>query len=143
MLALVGVLALGSWHWGTTAAAGDHVALDYLADVAAVLEPDAIVISYNDQETFILWYGAWADGALAAAAPGLIPINDPLYQFAWYRRLQGDLYPELSGIADSVQAVVAENGAARPIYFTRQPAAYPGFSAEQVGPLWRLRPAPE
>nr|MBP6440462.1 hypothetical protein [Caldilineaceae bacterium] len=118
-------------------------AQDYLAAVTAALEPDAIVVSYGDQETFALWYGAWANGELSKAAPGLTLINEPLYQFAWYRRLQGDLYPEVRGIADSVQAVVAQNGAVRPIYFTSQPALFSGFAAEQTGPLWRLHPSAE
>ncbi len=142
-LTLAGVLGLGNGRWDATAAANDHAAQDYLAAVAAALEPDAIVVSYGDQETFALWYGAWANGELSKAAPGLAPINEPLYQFAWYRRLQGDLYPEVPGIADSVQAVVAQNGAVRPIYFTNQPALFPGFAAEQSGPLWRLYPTPE
>jgi hypothetical protein len=139
-LALAGVLALAGGRWAATSAAADHTAQVYLAEVADVLEPAAIVVSYDDQETFALWYGAWADETLAAAAPGLTLINEPLYQFGWYRRLLAERHPELPGIGDSVRAVVAANGALRPIYFTRQPATHPGFVAEPAGPLWRLRP---
>jgi hypothetical protein len=141
MLALAGVLLAGGWRWTMTAGSGDHAAQDYLAGAATVLEPDAIVVSYDDQETFALWYGVWGDAVLASKAPGVTPINEPLYQFAWYRRLLGVLHPQIPGITDSVSAVVAANGAVRPIYFTRHPTPYPGFSAEQVGPLWRLRPS--
>ncbi len=139
-LALVGVVALAGGRWTATSAAADRTAQTYLMEVAAVLEPAAIVVSYNDQETFALWYGTWADRTLAAAAPGLAPLNEPLYQFAWYRRLQGDLHPNLPGAGESIKAVVAANGAGRPIYFTRPPAPFPGFVAEPAGPLWRLRP---
>jgi len=146
--ALAGVVLMGGWRWPATAGSGDQAAQDYraaqehLAALAAVLEPDAIVVSYDDQETFALWYGVWGSGELMAVAPGLTPLNEPLYQFAWYRRLQGDLHPELAGADMSVQAVVAANGAERPIFFTYPPAPFPGYVTEPVGPLWRLRPAP-
>lgn len=99
-----------------------------------MLEADSIIVTLEDRETFALWFGAWGSGELA----GVTPINESLYQFEWYRRLQGDLHPTVSGIDLSVDAVVAANRGRRPIYFTQMPANIAQTDVIQVGPLWRL-----
>ncbi len=92
-----------------------------------------------DKETFAFWYGVWGDQRLTARAPGIIPINESLYQFDWYRRLQEELHPEIAGIGDSVEAVVAANRGVRPIYFAQQPTSLPADMFEPAGPLWKVR----
>ena len=122
------------WRWDASSLAGDEVALDYLQQVKAVVEPTSIVVTLNDRETFALWFGAWGNRELA----GVTPINESLYQFDWYRRLQGELHPEITGIDESVDAVIAANRGQRPIYFAQMPANVAQTDVTQVGPLWRL-----
>jgi hypothetical protein len=97
VLAGVGLLSLAGWRWPGTALGTDYAARDYLVQVAAVLEPDSIVVTLEDRETFALWYGVWGSGELAARVPGVVPVNDSLYQFDWYRRLQAELHPTIGG----------------------------------------------
>jgi hypothetical protein len=142
-LLLAAVVALGitgatAWRWQGISLAGDTAAQEYLREVRAVLEPNSIVVTLDDRETFALWYGVWGSRELAAVAPGLAPINDSLYQFAWYRRLQGDLYDDIQGIDQSVDAVIAENRGKRPIFFAQLPAYLAPADLTEVGPMWRL-----
>jgi hypothetical protein len=142
-LLLVGLVAAGLvgvtvWRWNGISLQGDGEARAYLQQVRAVLEPNSIVFTMDDQETFALWYGVWGSGELAAAAPGVTPLNESLYQFDWYRRLQGDLYPSVPGIGESAEAVIAANRGRRPIFFAQLPAYLAQTELTQVGPLWRL-----
>ena len=130
----VGLLGVMAWRWNGISLANDREARDYLQQVKAVLEADSIVVTLEDRETFAFWFGAWGSGELA----GVTPINESLYQFDWYRRLQGDLHPAISGIDQSVDAVVAANRGRRPIYFAQMPANFAQTDVTQVGPLWRL-----
>jgi len=130
----LGLVGMTIWRWDANSLAEDQVARDYLQQVKAVVEPQSIVVTLEDRETFALWFGAWGSGELA----GVTPINESLYQFDWYRRLQGDLHPEISGIDQSVDAVVAANRGHRPIYFAQLPANLAQTDVTQVGPLWRL-----
>jgi hypothetical protein len=132
--ACLGLILLTVWHWDECSLAGDQVARDYLQQVKATVEPTSIVVTLDDRETFALWFGAWGSREL----DGVTPINESLYQFDWYRRLQGDLHPEIPGIAQSVDAVVAANRGQRPIYFAQMPANIAQTDVTQVGPLWRL-----
>ena len=120
------------------ALAADREARDYLAQAAAVLEPDSIVVTLDDRQTFAFWYGVWGSRELAERVGGIVPINDSLYQFDWYRRLQGDLYPDIGGIGESVDAVIAANWGERPIYFAQLPANFAESELTPAGPLWRL-----
>ncbi len=138
-VAAVSLFALTAWRWGGISLAGDHEARDYLKQVQAVLEPNSIVVTLDDKATFALWYGVWGSGELAAAVPGVTPVNDSLYQFDWYRRLQGDLHPSIEGIDESVDAIVAANRAQRPIFFAQMPTYVAQTDLIQTGPLWRLR----
>jgi hypothetical protein len=134
------LLLLGVVRWPAVALRSDDAARQYLAALAQTLEPDSLLITLEDRETFTAWYGAWGDRTLTVAAPGLIPVNESLYQFAWYQRLQRDLYPDVPAIDTSVQALVTANAGLRPIYFAAEPAWIDAEKLEKVGPLWRLAP---
>lgn len=125
-------------RWELIALTDDEEARRYLAQVAEVLEPNSIVISLGDRETFALWYGAWGDRLLAEAAPGLIVVNESLYQFDWYRRLQRDLYPNEPGVDVSIAHLIETYAGRRPIYFADAPIQFEPDQIEQIGPLWRL-----
>jgi hypothetical protein len=137
-LVSLGLLGITAWRWNGISLANDREARDYLQQVTAVLEPGSIVVTLADRETFALWFGAWGSGELAAVAPGVTPINESLYQFDWYRRLQGELHPTIRGIDQSVDAVVAANRGQRPIYFAQIPQNIARTDVTQIGPLWRL-----
>ena len=132
--ACLGLIGMTVWRWDANSLAGDEVARDYLQQVKAVVEPTSIVVTLNDRETFALWFGAWGNRELF----GVTPINESLYQFDWYRRLQKNLHPEIPGIDQSVDAVIAANRGQRPIYFAQMPANIAQTDVTQVGPLWRL-----
>ncbi len=127
------------WRWPSISLRHDTSASAYITDLGDFLEPQSIVVTLGDQQTFSVWYGIWGSGEVAARVEGIIPLNESLYQFDWYRRLQGDLFPEIPGIADSVSAVITENAGQRPIYFTEQPLSVSQDQLEKVGPLWRLK----
>ncbi|HAJ38167.1 MAG TPA: hypothetical protein DCL15_21045 [Chloroflexi bacterium] len=133
------LLLLAATNWPTLALHNDDTARQYLVALAQTLEPDSLLVTLEDRETFAAWYGAWGDRTLTAAAPGLIPVNESLYQFAWYQRLQRDLYPDVPAIDTSAAALVAANAGLRPIYFAEPPAWIDAVELEQVGPLWRLK----
>ncbi len=118
----------------------DRAAQDFVTAAAAVLEPNSIVVSLADNETFALWYGAWASGELTRKAPGLVLINYSLYQFDWYRRLLRAQYPTVVDDQPSVEAILASQANQRPIYFSEQLSYVPEAQLQPVGPLWLYRP---
>ena len=136
-LCAVGLAGATVWNWPSVALRGDHAARDFVRDAAGVLEPNSIVVSRSDAETFALWYGTWADGSLQAAAPNVLPVNDALYQFAWYRRLQFDLNPDVAGVGESAPALIEANAGERPIYFAEELSIVPADALEPAPPLWR------
>ncbi len=137
--AAAGLLALALLRAPTLSLAGEGEARPFLAGAASVLaeQPNAIVISRSDAETFALWYGIYAAPELP---PTLLPINDSLFQFDWYRRLQAVRNPELPGADLSAQAIVAANAGARPIYFA-EPLEWAAGGLVAEPPLWRYEPA--
>ncbi|MBW7882271.1 MAG: DUF2723 domain-containing protein [Caldilineaceae bacterium] len=139
-LGLAGILALTAGRWSALALREDREARDYLSQSAQVLEPDSILVTLGDAETFSVWYGVWASGDLSRHAPGLVPLNDSLYQFDWYRRLQRELHPAIPAIDQSAADVVAANVGKRAIYFAELPPWVAREQLEQVGPLWKLKP---
>lgn len=138
-LVVVMLVGLGMWRWPGTALASDYEARDYLAQVESVLEPGSILVTLEDRETFAVWYGVWGSKELAMRVPGIVPVNDSLYQFDWYRRLQGVLYPGIPGIDESIDALVAANRSVRPIYYAQLPANLAESELTPAGPLWRLK----
>lgn len=137
---LAGLFAATAWNWPRVALRDDHTARDYLRGAAGVLEPNSIIVSRSDAETFALWYGTWADGSLSAAAPGLLPVNDALYQFEWYKRLQRDLNPGVPGVGIAAPALIEANGAERPIYLAEALPIVSAEALEPAPPLWRYVP---
>ena len=136
----VGLLGMLVWRWPSAALRDDREAQAYVARLEEILEPDSIVVTLDDRETFALWYDLWGTGALAARTPGIVPLNESLYQFAWYRRLQADLFPEVPGVGASLPAVIEANRQRRPIYFAHVPATLPADGLVETGPLWKLTP---
>jgi hypothetical protein len=134
-----GLVGLTAWRWPGASLAADQGARDYLVQAAAVLEPGSIVVTLDDRETFAFWYGVWGSQELGAHGPGVVPVNDSLYQFAWYRRLQGELYPDIIGIDESVDALIAANRGVRPIYFAQLPVQLAESELLPAGPLWKLK----
>lgn len=124
-------------RWPTTALRTDDEARRYLSQITEVVEPHSIVISLGDRETFALWYGAWGDRSLTKAAPDLIVVNESLYQFDWYRRLQHDLYPEMTAVDLSTAHLIETYAGRRPIYFAEVLDWLEPDQIEQIGPLWR------
>lgn len=138
VITAIGLAGLATWRWPQTALATDHEARDYLAAVGSVLEPNSIVITQEDRETFAMWYGVWGSRELTERVADLAPVNNSLYQFDWYRRLQGELHPHIAGIDESVDALIAANRGLRPIYFAQLPLDVAESELTPVGPLWRL-----
>ncbi len=138
LTAIALLLLATTMRWESVALTNDEEARQYLIQVAEVLEPNSIVISLGDRETFALWYGAWGDRSLAEAASGLIVVNESLYQFDWYRRLQRNLYPNEPGIDVSIAHLLETYAGRRPIYFADASIQFEPDQLEQIGPLWRF-----
>ena len=135
----IGLLALVLWRAPALSLRNDQEAREFLAATIAVIEPDSIVVSSGDARTFALWYGAWATGELERAAPGVVLVNEALYQFSWYRRLLAGLYPDVAGVDISVAELIERHADRRPVYFTETP---PDLAADRLMPsglLWRYR----
>ena len=137
-LVCLGLLGVLFWRWPSSALGGDREAQEYVAHLEEMLEPDSILVTLDDRETFALWYGVWGSGTLAARRPGIVPLNESLYQFEWYRRLQADLFPDVPGVGTSLEAVIEANRQRRPIYFAQVPATVPADGFVETGPLWKL-----
>lgn len=121
----------------------DREAIDYLGELSQTLEPDSLIFSSADAETFTLWYGVYASGEILEAAPDSALINIALYQFPWYRQLVADLYPDLPGIGEAtVDPILAANVGQRPIYFTEVVAPATQQQLVPAGSLWQYRPQP-
>jgi hypothetical protein len=135
----IALVVLGSVRLPALSLRHDSEARQFLDGATAVLPPNSIVISREDNDTFALWYGAWASGALARRAPGVVLINDALYQFPWYQRLITALYPDVVGNSHSVQEILALNHGVRPIFFSADLSLIPSDQLERVGPLWRYK----
>ncbi len=118
----------------------DRAAAAWLDAVIAEIEPQSIVASSGDRQTFAVWYGAWGSGELLQQAPGAVIVNESLYQFDWYRRLLGELYPGVAGIDESFQELLNQNAGIRPIYFVEPLDSVPASQQEADGAVWRYAP---
>lgn len=137
-LAVVGLLVSAALRLPELSLRHDRGAEDFLAAAAVILEPDSLVISRSDAQTFALWYGVWGSDALAET-PGLVLVNDALYHFAWYRRLLVDLYPQVPGMGGPFGELLQANRKVRPIFLAEPLPELPG-TRQAVGPFWRLGP---
>jgi hypothetical protein len=142
LVVLIGLMTLTLWRFPQLDLRADREAEDFLSAATLTLQPNSLVISSADAETFALWYGEWGSGTLAEAVPDLILINYALYQFGWYRQLMHDLYPEVPGMGEAFETLIAANRALRPIYLAEYPAMpLPVFPSDQLTPegiFWRL-----
>jgi len=136
-LAAVGVITLLVLHWPQVSLRQDNEAEQYLAAVLDIVEPGGIIITNTDKTTFALWYSAWGNQQLQTIAPDAIVINHSLYQFDWYQRLQGDLYPHVPGVDESVRVLLEANDGQRPVYFTEEIPEFTDQRATKIGPLWQ------
>ncbi|HXF64425.1 MAG TPA: DUF2723 domain-containing protein [Caldilineaceae bacterium] len=140
ILAAIGGLAV--WRLPSISLHHDGEAETFLSAAAATFEPRSLVISNGDAETFALWYGVWGSKTLAAQVPELVLVNVSLYQFEWYHRLLGDLYPGLPGVGRPFDELLAANRALRPIY-TTEPLPELADRWTPQGRFWRLTPLPQ
>jgi hypothetical protein len=140
ILLFVAVAATIVLRWQAISVRNDQAARDFLNASIAVLEPNSIIVSMADAETFALWYGVWGSGEIRRTAPGAVPINYSLYQFEWYRRLVQTLYPDVMGNYNSIEEMLAANAGIRPIFFSEPLTYVPANHLTPVGPLWRYAP---
>lgn len=122
----------------------EREATTFLQETIDELEPESLVFSSADAETFTLWYGAWASGELLEKAPESVLINVALYdQFQWYRRLIADRHPLLAGTEEaSSLSLLYANVGKRPIYFSEVIEPALPHMLEPAGPIWRYRANP-
>ncbi len=118
----------------------DNEATVWLQEIINTVEPNSIIVSSSDNETFALWYAAWASGELLDQAPNVMVVNDSLYQFAWYRRLQHELHPEVAGSGGSFAELLRQNLPTRPIYFVEELDTVPTTDQTPSGAVWRYNP---
>lgn len=135
----IGLVVLLSLRWPTLSLRNDNAARQFLNGAIGVLQPNSLVICREDNDTFALWYGAWATGELLRAAPGTAIINDSLYQFPWYQRLVTALYPDVVGDSQSVADILSRNHGSRPIFFTKDLGLAPKDQLQATGPLLRYK----
>ncbi|MEZ4661010.1 MAG: DUF2723 domain-containing protein [Caldilineaceae bacterium] len=140
LAALIGVIVLTAVRLPTMSLRQDSEARTFLNGVIAAVEPGSVVISSADQETFAIWYGAWGSGELLRMAPPPIFVNYALLQFPWYRRQLAAQYPDIPGLDQSLDQVIAANAGQHPIYFSEQLSVVPPEHLEPVGPIWRYKP---
>jgi len=124
-------------RWPQQSLRMDSSARVFLASAMSVLDraPGSIIISRADAETFALWYGTWAEGRHSAE---VLPVNDALYQYDWYRRLQAARVPHVAGADESAQSLVEQQAGKRPIFFA-EPLDWAAERLVPVPPLWRYQ----
>lgn len=138
---LAGLLLLVVVRFPVYSLTQDEKARQFLHSATTVLEPGSIVFSSGDQETFALWYGMWASGELAQAAPGTALINVALFQFDWYRTQIQRQYPDLPGVDQgNAAAILHANAGQRPIFFAEVIAPAQPDDLTPAGLLWRYEP---
>lgn len=138
---MAGILLLTIVRLPSLSLRQDDSARRFLAGAVQVLEPESIVFSSADAETFALWYGAWASGELLEAAPGSALVNVALLQFEWYRALLVRLYPDLAGVeSGDAAAILRANAGVRPIFFSEIVAPAGREQVRPAGSIWRYQP---
>lgn len=136
-LLLAGMLLLIGVRMPTMSLRNDVEAERFLYNVDSVLEPDSIIVSSGDAETFALWYGAWGNGQLLRNGREPILINYSLLQFDWYRRLLSERYPNVPGVDGPFEELLQANSSLRPIFFSEELSAVSEEQLQPVGQIWR------
>ena len=140
VVTVVGLVGLIGWRWSTQSLRQDRQVDQFVAGVLEVIEPNSIIISSADAETFALWYAAWGSGVLREAAPDVVLINYALYQFGWYQRLVAMQYPEVVGESRTVEEIVVRNAGQRSVFFSEKFSYWPAEQMEPAGSIWRYQP---
>lgn len=140
VMMIAGLLALVAVRLPRYSLRHDTEAQEFVDGALQALEPNSLVFSSGDAETFALWYSAWATGELIERAPGAMLVNVALYQFDWYRELLQDLYPNLPGVSESPSSILAQNSGTRPIFFSEKLPLAPVETLQPVGSIWRFVP---
>ena len=139
VVTVVGLVSLIGWRWSTQSLRQDRQVDHFITGVLDVIEPNSIIISSADAETFALWYAAWGSGVLREQAPDVVLINYALYQFPWYQRLVASLYPDVVGESHSVEEIVIRNAESRSVFFSEKFSYWPAEQMEPAGSIWRYR----
>ncbi len=138
---LVGLLLLSAIRLPALSLRHDDSARRFVADAVRVVEPNSVLFSSADAETFALWYAAWGSGELLEAAPGTALVNVALLQFEWYQALLARLYPDLAGVeTGEASGILQANVGRRPIYFSEIVAPAVANQLQPAGSLWRYAP---
>lgn len=140
VVSVMGLVGLISWRWSTQSLRQDRQVDQFIAGALEVIEPNSIIISSADAETFALWYAAWGSGVLREKAPDAVLINYALYQFPWYQRLVATLYPTVVGENRSVEEIVMRNADQRSVFFSEKFSYWPAEQMEPAGSIWRYQP---
>lgn len=149
LLQLTALFLLAIWvaaNWSTTSLHADREAMDFLEEARTVIEPNSIVYSSADAETFALWYGVWgmAEPWQKHSIDEPVLINSALLQFEWYQRLLAERYTQIAGmdqlnLEQPLSQPLIDNIKNRPIYFSEEPSYIPAEYLETVGRFWRYR----
>lgn len=89
LLGLVGSNAAG--HYAAVDASREREALTFAQSVLARVPQDGLLVTTQDEDTFVLWYYHYALGH----RPDLILIHDGLLAYDWYRQAMLAYYPAL------------------------------------------------
>jgi hypothetical protein len=98
----------------------DFEAYAFAADVLQAAEPNAVVISDGDEQTFPLWYLRYG----LQQRPDLTVVDRRLLAFGWYRDQVASQQPALAMVAEAhdaqsaIMVLIQEGGRRGPIHLT-------------------------
>ena len=94
-LILIGILAGGSWHSRDLSLRHDQTAERFRQTILAQAPPQGVLLTYQDNHTFTLWYAHYVLGQ----RPDLSIVDTGLLAFDWYQaQVRADL-PVSAGVA--------------------------------------------
>ncbi len=88
-LVLIGLNA--SRNYAEVDASRNRQAVDFAQSVLSRVPQDGLLMTVQDEDTFVLWYYHYALGH----RPDLIVLHEGLLAYAWYRQVMQAYYPEL------------------------------------------------
>ena len=123
-------------------ARADRSGYEYARQSAAILPPNALVLSHGDGRTFSLWYAV----TVLDPRPDVVVLYDNLLDWPWYRKSLRDRYPDLPlppvGLSRPILrgAIFERFLDERPVFTTElEPELQDLFTAAPAGPLFRVR----